>query len=483
MRDNEPGRPILTAGAVIYEVRLRVDHDALGEFDPWLRSHVEQMLALEGFESAAIDVPEQTGGNHAVRIVRYRLASRAALDHYLATHAARLRADGIERFGERFSATRAIYPADGDRFVAAAQRCRNCDQPLSGQYCAVCGQRVKHRIISLWELLRDVVGDVFELDSRLWRTLLPLLFRPGRLTVEYLRGRRVHYTPPFRLYLVTSLIFFLVAFFGSGETGLSLSVDDEASGVETPAEADAPLPGVADDASSTAPVTPSAEAAAEKSGEDFDPCEQIEIGDSAWENALEQTARSACEQERNEAGGAERDEDLDFSSVTCANIDLDGSGFAQALETRARRACERLTAKGGVQRFVADLVDNLPGMMFFFLPVIALVMKLLYPLSRRYYVEHLLFFLHFHAFFFVLATLTLLLSRVPAAVPGQDVAATLTTLVAVFYTPAYLYVAQRRVYGQGRLLTFMKFVLLLSAYFVSLLLLVVLVMLFTALSL
>jgi len=91
--------------------------------------------------------------------------------------------------------------------------CLNCGAELRGQYCGTCGQRARNRLISLWELLTEAFGDLFELDSRLWRTLIPLLVRPGRLTRDYLEGRRARYMPPFRMYLVLSVVFFVVAFF------------------------------------------------------------------------------------------------------------------------------------------------------------------------------------------------------------------------------------------------------------------------------
>jgi len=55
------------------------------------------------------------------------------------------------------------------------------------------------RVLSLWGLVKDVVGDLLNADSRVWRTLWPLAFRPGLLTEDFLRGRRARYTPPFRM--------------------------------------------------------------------------------------------------------------------------------------------------------------------------------------------------------------------------------------------------------------------------------------------
>ena len=97
----------------------------------------------------------------------------------------------------------------------------------------------------------------------------------------------------------------------------------------------------------------------------------------------------------------------------------------------------------------------------------ALVLKVLYPLSRRYYVEHLLFFVHFHAFFFLLLTLQILFARLAAAIRIPESFSTLVLVIASFYVPVYLFIAMRRVYGQGRLITTVKYIGLTIAYLIG----------------
>ncbi len=90
--------------------------------------------------------------------------------------------------------------------------CRNCGVPLQGRYCHACGQKAAHSEISLRELVHEAIHEFAHLDdSKIVRTLKLLLFKPGELTAEFLRGRRVRYIPPLRLYLVCSLIFFALA--------------------------------------------------------------------------------------------------------------------------------------------------------------------------------------------------------------------------------------------------------------------------------
>jgi hypothetical protein len=89
--------------------------------------------------------------------------------------------------------------------------CLNCGATVDGNFCAECGQENTDYRVSLRRLLGDLVDEVFQLESRLWRTLWTLFRHPGRLTVEYAAGHRVRYTTPLRLYLLASVTYFFVA--------------------------------------------------------------------------------------------------------------------------------------------------------------------------------------------------------------------------------------------------------------------------------
>ncbi len=91
------------------------------------------------------------------------------------------------------------------------RRCLNCGAALTGRYCANCSQAADVHVPSTRELLHEALEGLTHSDSRLWNTLSLLWFVPGRLTQEFIAGRRAAYLPPFRLYLVLSIIFFLVA--------------------------------------------------------------------------------------------------------------------------------------------------------------------------------------------------------------------------------------------------------------------------------
>ncbi len=91
----------------------------------------------------------------------------------------------------------------------SANNCLNCQTPLRGPFCAHCGQQDDRSRPNVGHLLGESLEGLTHADSRLWRTLWLLLSRPGFLTREFFEGRRARYLPPFRLYIVLSLVFFL----------------------------------------------------------------------------------------------------------------------------------------------------------------------------------------------------------------------------------------------------------------------------------
>jgi Protein of unknown function (DUF3667) len=97
--------------------------------------------------------------------------------------------------------------------AATPARCKNCDAVLLGRFCVSCSQAADVHVPTAVELVHELMEGLTHSDSRLWRTLKYLWFKPGRLTQEFIAGRRVAYLPPFRLYLVLSVMFFLVASF------------------------------------------------------------------------------------------------------------------------------------------------------------------------------------------------------------------------------------------------------------------------------
>ena len=88
--------------------------------------------------------------------------------------------------------------------------CHNCGAELAGPYCHVCGQDADDHHRSIGHLAWEGVEGLTHLDGRLAQTLPMLVVRPGRLARDHLEGRRARHVPPFRLFLISLLIFMFV---------------------------------------------------------------------------------------------------------------------------------------------------------------------------------------------------------------------------------------------------------------------------------
>jgi hypothetical protein len=485
-----------SAGKVVYEVELEADAAIEGPFDTWLRDHIADVLQLPGFLSAEVlaDTSPMTG--KVRRTVQYRLNDQAALDVYLRDHAARMHASGIARFGAQAS-ERPRAMAQREEFIRGAvstENCLNCGEVLTGQHCSHCGQRAKVRVLSLWGLLRDVFGDLTNFDSRLWRTLIPLAFRPGLLTQDFLRGRRASYTPPFRMYLILSVAFFLLAQLGNDPgSALKFNVDEKGGanlqlmdgGEGAPAEAGQPAP-----SNATAPAA--------TAGTQATPAPRKLTAEE--QQVLDAIVKRLPENERAQV---RKEMTADFAKASPADIaavqkfvkdpcgeetlKVDIGPMGEKYEPRLRDACRKIVAD--TPSFGRALFENIPKMMFIFLPLIAVVLYVLYLGSGRYYVEHLLFVVHYHAFFFLGGLVILLLERLKTSTEGTGAGTVfsavegMVTAAFVLYIPWYLYRAMRRVYGQGRIVTLIKYSTLGVAYLFAMVITGVGLLFYTALSL
>lgn len=92
-----------------------------------------------------------------------------------------------------------------------SQPCLNCGAPLTGPFCAACGQRDIPPYPSTRELVIDAFWELSGWDGRFASTVRALVRQPGVLTREFLEGRRARYLSPLRLYLLASLVFFLLS--------------------------------------------------------------------------------------------------------------------------------------------------------------------------------------------------------------------------------------------------------------------------------
>jgi len=88
-------------------------------------------------------------------------------------------------------------------------KCKNCDNDLKNIYCSVCGQK-SGEFLTIKEIVKDFFDNILSLDSKAFITLKLLILKPGLLTLEYWNGKKAKYLEPFRLYLLLSVLYFLL---------------------------------------------------------------------------------------------------------------------------------------------------------------------------------------------------------------------------------------------------------------------------------
>jgi len=333
--------------------------------------------------------------------------------------------------------------------LAGSSKCLNCGTGLKGPFCYFCGQPDRNFMRFFPVLLRDLMEDLLDLDSRFMRTMKPLLFKPGRLTRDYMEGRRFRYAPPMRLYIFSSIVFFLLAALISSDAISIGGVVDENGNIQI---AEAPVAG-----------QQKVEEALDKLPPDV-------------RNELDVDAIVAGAQGQKQSSAGFKVDDIQFNEEPWnrETNSVDIKWFPDWLNDRINdeiegspQKAEQINANPNL--IIDKVFDILPATMFILLPVVALIFKLWYLFAKRYYIEHLIFALHNHAFLFVSLTLILLANLSEAlfthnGYTGAATAANWVMIVIGIWIPIYLLISLRVVYKQNWPLTIGKFGLIGMSY-------------------
>ena len=308
--------------------------------------------------------------------------------------------------------------------------CPNCDRILHGQYCSFCGQNQKGVDRHFLTLLNEAFEGLFSLQSKSWRTTFYLFFKPGFLTLEHFKNRRARYITPLRLYLITSICFFLVLSmitFFSADSPVTFSQ-----------KADAEL--VQDPSLESSTKTPDAQ--------------------SSSDNLPDNSSTSL--------------QHVDEKSKP--NIELNVPFLGPDAEKKARNALQQKLDNAvnivseRPKLLVSKIIDSSPPVVILLLPIFALVLKLFYLGSNRYYAQYLVLALNNHSFLFAALTLIVLVPKVLS-----QTYETIFTTLAWSWVWLYMVFSLKRVFEQNWKLTILKSVLILVAYFVLFLIATVMV--------
>jgi hypothetical protein len=351
--------------------------------------------------------------------------------------------------------TRSQLPAptpDGDLTLppdrlAGSPQCLNCGTLLQGPFCHYCGQPDKNLLRFFPVLVRELMEDFFDFDSRFMRTMKPLLFKPGKLTRDYLDGRRFRYTPPLRLYIFSSIACFFLAALIAGNSIVIDAHDGEGEDVVSGIHI-----GTADD--------PEVKEALDR----LDPDTRQKV-----DEALAKAQASGDEE-----GDADNPIEIDGKPWDRETNPFIIEWMPNWVNDWVNDEIERSPQKGKEIAKNPDLIkdkvfDVLPATMFLLLPIVALLFKFWYLFARKYYVEHLIFALHNHSFLFVMLFIAMLLSAAAGwAEPAEE--GRITTAVSwanigiAVWIPLYFLISLKRVYQQRWGITFAKYCLIGLSY-------------------
>ena len=352
--------------------------------------------------------------------------------------------------------------------------CLNCGAELQGPYCHACGQPVKGMVRHLRSILHDFLDTVLEYDSRIWRSLLPLYFRPGRITNDYLAGRRMRYVSPFRLFFVLTIVTFLV---------LQLVVDPEASET-TAADAIQEAESVAEAQARRDAALAQIERARDSLDETFGAAGAragLEAAELAIRRAAEERIDWLRQAEAARAEGREpppppsglyfngRPWHPELNPLEIAWLPEAANDLLNDWVARAEQNIELVQEDPA--RLVESFLGLLPAALFVLMPLFALLLKFFYIGRRWLYTAHLVVALHSHSFLAMALLAAVLLGSLRDAIAGPIwiwYPVQFLTTASQLWIPVHLLLMQRRVYTQGWTATVVKFALIGSIYSVML---------------
>ncbi len=303
-------------------------------------------------------------------------------------------------------------------------QCLNCGNTLqeADQYCAQCGQENRDSNIPVGAFVYEFFANYLSVDSKIGRSVVPFLFKPGCLTNQFNQGKRVSYVHPLRLYLIISVVFFFLATLLVKQSWEQTSFTIEHN------------PIIYDTDSVTSA--------------------QLTSKWSAFRQIMED--RSFTDQQAIDS----------LNSVAVSN----GWELPDVNSFLGERNLFRQTRKvmqNGLNIFSTYLIQNLPVMMFVLLPFFALLLKWLYSRRKVLYVQHLVHALHLHSFAFLLfALLILCYLTFNISSSANDWLEFIVFLLLI----AYIYASFLRVYQQSLWKTGLKILLLGSMYFLMMIL-------------
>ena len=352
-----------------------------------------------------------------------------------------------------------IVPKGRFKLEHRGTECLNCGQPLqmTDKYCPNCSQANSTKKLTLKDFFDEFFSSLISYDSKLLRTLSVMLIRPGRITRDYISGKRASFTNPFRFLLSLSIIYFLMVNYGGNYEKLDrYGAKNDESG-----------------------ITRLSRFNFELNTEDS-PQVQQELDSLGLNNGL----NSFVEQGKRRDSLILLNPKAHFSQISDKSIDARFTKKHDFFETLIRKdsiydfkdARDKYGIKNGLENrvafntangflafqrepgsFLSRLISKLPFGVFFFLPIFALFIWLVYIRKKYTYTDHLIFSFHITSLLFILLIISYLIDSIFDINTGW-------IFITIFAT--YLFAAMRKFYLQGIFKTTLKYIFLNGIFFI-----------------
>lgn len=302
--------------------------------------------------------------------------------------------------------------------------CLSCGAQLVGTYCISCGQKQDDLRKSLFLLGRSFVEDTFSFDSRMWRTLGLLAASPGLVPTEYSHGRRSRFTPPVRLFLIVSFLFFLTV--GLTKT-LFVGLEVEFKKTEWEAQLEAAQT-AKDNGSNLAEMT-------------WKNCNfQGQFRFLIKERDLNTDKARVDDCVREVSTSIQEEIEKSASSIDTDDVDVDVDVDFENGEEIVERVFQGISwGVSNPREFNDAFNDWLPRVMFFMTPILALILSLFLRRNALIF-DHMVLSLYIHAVNFAIVGATLMVTQLGLTFLGGAGAAA----IAIYYV-----IALKRAYGRG----------------------------------
>ncbi len=308
--------------------------------------------------------------------------------------------------------------------------------------------------------MREIFNGFISWDSKFWTTLIPLLTKPGKVSKDFINGKRTRYTNPFQFYLTASVIFFLILGlsksiekFQSLQNGSTkkqqTSVADINNSIKKEVDIDSLKNTINENLNNSWPP--------------IDSTKRKSIVDEIEKQAKKDTLKNKTPNIIQFGGNTRLDKFISYQKEypdmeiddALDSLKFEKTFFNRFFYNRAQIANSFVNKKESREQFFNQALSYGSIALFVFLPIFTLFLKFFYIRRKYTYVEHLIFVFHTQTVFFMLLSIFFLLELF-----GLDPEVWIFTLLFVIY----LFIAMKKFYDQGYFKTFLKFSLLNFSY-------------------